>query len=109
MIGDEELKILKPVLEKCKTLKIKIEGPLSADSCFYKSIREKFDGILCFYHDQGLIPIKTLDFKNSINITGGLPFLRVSPDHGPAFNIAKNNSASIESLVASFNFLRKTT
>ena len=107
LIGDEELKILKPVIEKCKSSRIKIIGPLSGDSCFHKSIRKQFDGILCFYHDQGLIPVKTLDFNNSINVTGGLPFLRVSPDHGPAFDIAKNNIASIESLVASFNFLKK--
>ncbi len=107
LIGDEELKILKPVLEKCKNSNIKIIGPLSSDSCFHKSIRKNFDGILCFYHDQGLIPVKTLDFNNSINVTGGLPFLRVSPDHGPAFDIAKKNIANIESLVASFNFLKK--
>ena len=88
LIGDEELKILKPVIEKCINSKINI-GPLSADSCFHKSIRKRFDGILCFYHDQGLIPVKTLDFNNSINVTGGLPFLRASPDHGPAFDIAK--------------------
>ncbi len=107
LIGDEELKILKPVIEKCINSKIKITGPLSADSCFHKSIRKRFDGILCFYHDQGLIPVKTLDFNNSINVTGGLPFLRASPDHGPAFDIAKKKIARIDSLVASFNFLKK--
>ena len=53
------------------------------------------------------IPVKTLDFNHSINITGGLPFLRVSPDHGPAFNIAKKNISNVESLVASFDFLKK--
>ncbi len=107
LIGDEELKLLKPVIEKFRNSKIKVIGPLSADSCFHKSIRKSFDGILCFYHDQGLIPVKTLDFNNSINVTGGLPFLRVSPDHGPAFDIAKKKIARIDSLVASFNFLKK--
>ena len=81
-------------------------GPISADSCFHKK-RESYDGIICFYHDQGLIPVKTLDFNNSINITGGLPFIRVSPDHGPAFDIAKKNIANTESVIAAFNFLKE--
>ena len=107
LIGTEEIEIIKPILKTCTKNKIKIIGPLSSDSCFHKSKREQFDGILCFYHDQGLIPVKTLDFNHSINITGGLPFLRVSPDHGPAFDIAKENIASLESLISSFSFLRK--
>ena len=107
LIGTEEINTIKPILRTCKKKKIKIIGPLSSDSCFHKSKREQFDGILCFYHDQGLIPVKTLDFNHSINITGGLPFLRVSPDHGPAFDIAKKNIASLDSLVASFHFLRE--
>ena len=63
--------------------------------------------MFCMYHDQGLSPLKTLDFYNSINITGGLPVLRVSPDHGPAFNIAKKKIAKIDSLISCFKFLRK--
>ncbi len=106
-IGNEEITILKPVLKKFDKLNINIVGPLSGDSCFHKSSRERFDGILCIYHDQGLIPVKTLDFKNSINITGGLPFIRVSPDHGPAFDIAKQNIADINSLIASFHFIKR--
>ena len=108
LIGTEEVEIIKPILKKCKKNKIKIVGPLSSDSCFHRSRREQFDGILCFYHDQGLIPVKTLDFNHSINVTGGLPFLRVSPDHGPAFDIAEKNIASLESLIASFDFLKKS-
>ena len=106
LIGDEEIKLIKPVLEQLRKKSFKIYGPLSADSCFHKSCRDKFDGILCIYHDQGLIPIKTLDFDNSINVTGGLPFIRVSPDHGPAFDIANKNNAKIDSLLSSFNFLK---
>ena len=87
--------------------KFNIKGPLSGDSCFSKDIRKNFDGIICFYHDQGLIPIKLLDFKHSINVTGGLPFLRVSPDHGPAFDIAEKNCANSESLCAALEFLNK--
>ena len=82
-------------------------GPLSSDTCFFKNIREKYDGILCLYHDQGLSPIKTLDFFNSINVTAGLPIIRVSPDHGPAFDIAKKNSAKINSVISSIKFLEK--
>ena len=107
LIGDEELKILNPALKECKKLNIRITGPISSDSCFHKSSRERFDGIICFYHDQGLIPVKTLDFENSVNVTGGLPFIRVSPDHGPAFDIAKKNTANLDSLFACFDFLKK--
>ena len=107
LIGNEEIKTIKPILNSCKKVGIKVIGPISADSCFHKKSREKYDGILCFYHDQGLIPVKTIDFNNSINVTGGLPFLRVSPDHGPAFDIAGQNKASVESLIACFKFLKE--
>ena len=107
LIGDEETKLIKPVLIKLRKKNIQILGPLSSDSCFHKSSRERFDGILCLYHDQGLIPVKTIDFYNSINITGGLPFIRVSPDHGPAFDIANKNKANTDSLFSSFNFLKE--
>ena len=107
LIGNEEIKIIKPILNSCMKVGIRVTGPVSADSCFHKKSREKYDGILCFYHDQGLIPVKTIDFNNSINVTGGLPFVRVSPDHGPAFDIAGQNIASIESLIACFNFLKE--
>ncbi len=108
LIGTEEVETIKPILETCTKKEINVFGPLSSDSCFHKSKREQFDGILCFYHDQALIPVKTLDFNHSINITGGLPFLRVSPDHGPAFDIAKRNIANLDSLIASFSFLKKS-
>ncbi|MFL2661313.1 MAG: 4-hydroxythreonine-4-phosphate dehydrogenase PdxA [Alphaproteobacteria bacterium] len=107
LIGNEEIRVIKPVLTKFSKNNIKILGPLSSDSCFHKSSRYQFDGILCLYHDQGLIPIKTLDFDNSINVTGGLPFIRVSPDHGPAFDIANKNNAKLDSLFSSFNFLKE--
>ncbi len=106
LIGKEEATLIKPVIKKLRK-KINLIGPLSADSSFSKNIREKYDGIICFYHDQALIPIKLLDFDNSINVTGGLPFIRVSPDHGPAFDIAKDNCANSQSLCAALNFLKK--
>ncbi len=107
LIGDEEKKLILPILNKMKLENINILGPLSSDSCFFKEIRSKYDGILCFYHDQGLAPIKILDFHNSVNITGNLPILRVSPDHGPAFDIANKNVAKTNSLIASIKFLEK--
>ena len=107
LIGEEEKKIIVPVIEKLNYEGLKLFGPLSSDSCFFKTIRKKYDGILCLYHDQGLAPIKILDFYNSVNVTGNLPILRVSPDHGPAFDIAKKNIAKTDSLVASIKFLEK--
>ncbi len=106
LIGQEEMSLIKPVIEKISR-KIRVRGPFSGDSCFAKHVRANFDGIICFYHDQGLIPVKLLDFYNSINVTGGLPFIRVSPDHGPAFDIAKNNEASPNSLCSAINFLKR--
>ena len=105
LIGHEEISLIKPVIEKISK-RIRVSGPFSGDSCFAKNVRVNFDGIICFYHDQGLIPIKLLDFYNSINVTGGLPFIRVSPDHGPAFDIAKKNIASPNSLCSAINFLK---
>ena len=106
VLSGEEISLIKPVLKRLKN-KINVFGPLSGDSCFSKDIRKNFHGIICFYHDQGLIPIKLLDFKHSINITGGLPFLRVSPDHGPNFDIADKNCANSESLCAALKFIKK--
>ena len=107
LIGNEEKKLIEPIIKKFNRNDKEVYGPLSADTCFSKEIRKHYDGILCLYHDQGLSPIKTLDFFNSINITAGLPIMRVSPDHGPAFDIAKCNSAKIDSVVSSIKFLEK--
>jgi len=105
LLGNEEIKLIEPIKKKLDK-KIKVIGPLSSDSCFFKENRKKYDGIICFYHDQGLTPIKILDFYNSINITGGLPIMRVSPDHGPAFDIATQNIAKTNSLISSLNFVK---
>ena len=105
LIGLEEKELINPIIKKYSAKGMKIDGPLSSDTCFFKNFRRKYDGILCLYHDQGLSPVKTLDFFNSINITAGLSILRVSPDHGPAFDIAKKKSARINSIIASLKFL----
>ena len=105
LVGHEEMDIIVPTIEKLKN-KIDLVGPLSPDSCFSKFARTKFDGYMCIYHDQALIPVKTLDFLHSVNVTGGLPIIRLSPDHGPAFDIAKLKKANPGSMIASINLLK---
>ena len=100
LIGDEEQKIIQPAIEKLKKQNINVTGPIPADSMFYQTERKKYHAALCMYHDQALIPIKTLDLHNGINITLGLPFIRTSPDHGTAFNIAGKGKANEKSLIA---------
>jgi len=100
----EEEKIIKPAIKKIKKLKINITGPLSADSLFLSKNEKKFDVVVGMYHDQVLTPIKTLmDFK-AINITLGLPFIRVSPDHGVAADIVGKKVADPSSLIESIKF-----
>lgn len=75
-------------------------GPLPADTLFHTDARETADAVLCMYHDQALIPLKTLDFYGGVNVTLGLPFVRTSPDHGTAFSLAGTGTARCDSLVA---------
>ena len=80
-----------------------LEGPVSADTAFSSKKRNDYDVAICMYHDQALIPIKTLDFFNGVNVTLGLDFIRTSPDHGTAFGIAGKNIANPGSLIAAVN------
>ena len=75
-------------------------GPISADTAFHPEARSGYDAILCMYHDQALIPVKTLDFHGGVNVTLGLPFVRTSPDHGTALGIAGTGKANPQSLIA---------
>ena len=97
----EENKIITPAIKRLIKKGYNVNGPYSSDSLFYKDNRRNFDLIVCMYHDQGLIPIKTIDFWKTVNITLGLPFLRVSPDHGPALDIAGKGIANPSSLLQS--------
>lgn len=106
LLGSEEKKHIIPAIKFLKKKQIRIEGPLSPDSTFTNFNITKFDGILCMYHDQALIPVKTIDFYNSVNITGGLPILRVSPDHGPAFDISNKFIAKNYSLIAALKLVK---
>lgn len=98
LLGTEETNIIKPALEKCKNEGILVFGPFPADGFFGTAQYKKVDGVLAMYHDQGLIPFKTLAFDSGINYTAGLPIVRTSPDHGTAYNIAGKNQASEKSM-----------
>ena len=100
----EEEKIIKPAIKKLKKLKINISGPLSADTLFLPKSQKKFDVVVGMYHDQVLTPIKTLMSFKAINITLGLPFIRVSPDHGVAADIVGEKKADPSSLIESIKF-----
>jgi 4-hydroxythreonine-4-phosphate dehydrogenase len=101
----EDKSIILPVIRRLKKLKYNVEGPLSADTIFLKNNRKNFDLIIGMYHDQVLTPIKTLFEYDAINITIGLPFLRVSPDHGPNESMLGKNKSNYLSLLNSIKFL----
>ena len=102
---NEDKKIILPAIKKLKKLKYNIEGPLAADTIFLKNNRKKFDLIIGMYHDQVLTPIKTLFEYDSINLTIGLPFIRVSPDHGPNETMLGKNKSNYQSLYNAIKFL----
>jgi 4-hydroxythreonine-4-phosphate dehydrogenase len=102
---NEDTNIISPTIKKLKKLKYNIQGPLAADTIFLKSNRKKFDLIIGMYHDQVLTPIKTLFEYDAINITLGLPFIRVSPDHGPNESMLGKNKSNYLSLLNSIKFL----
>ena len=102
---DEDNKIIKPAIKKLKNKKVNIQGPFPADTIFMERIRSNYDVIVGMYHDQVLSPIKTLFEYNAINITLGLPFIRVSPDHGPNEKMMGKNSSNPQSLIDALNFL----
>ena len=78
---------------------LQITGPHPADTMFHSAARARYDAAICMYHDQALIPIKTLDFDRGVNVTLGLPFIRTSPDHGTAFDIAGSGAANPTSMI----------
>jgi 4-hydroxythreonine-4-phosphate dehydrogenase len=98
-MGLEEIEIIAPAVQQLLARGIDASGPHPADTMFHAGMRDTYDCALCHYHDQGLIPIKTLDFYGGINITLGLPILRTSPDHGTALNIAGQNKANPSSVI----------
>jgi 4-hydroxythreonine-4-phosphate dehydrogenase len=99
-LGTEEQSIVAPAVEILRGDGIDIRGPLPADTLFHDAARQTYDCAICMYHDQALIPVKTLAFDDAVNVTLGLPFVRTSPDHGTAFDIAGTGQANPSSLIA---------
>ncbi|MFN3660406.1 MAG: 4-hydroxythreonine-4-phosphate dehydrogenase PdxA [Brevinematales bacterium] len=98
LLGNEEKTILIPIVEAMRTRGFFIDGPLPADTVFFQALQRKYQVIIALYHDQGLAPFKMVSFENGVNITLGLPFIRTSPDHGTAFDIAGKGIASSKSM-----------
>jgi 4-hydroxythreonine-4-phosphate dehydrogenase len=99
-LGHEEQTVIAPALKLLRNDGIDVRGPLPADTMFHEAAREAYDCAVCMYHDQALIPIKTIAFDDAVNVTLGLPFIRTSPDHGTAFDIAGTGKANPASLIA---------
>ena len=106
-MGREEITLIRPVLERLRAEGMVLTGPLSADTMFHASARAGYDAAICMYHDQALIPIKTLDFDGGVNVTLGLPFVRTSPDHGTGFDIAGKGLARPQSTIAALRLARQ--
>lgn len=99
-LGSEDRDIIRPAIDVLRSEGLDVSGPHAADTMFHEAARKTYDAALAMYHDQGLIPIKTLAFDEGVNVTLGLPFVRTSPDHGTAFGIAGKGVASASSLKA---------
>jgi 4-hydroxythreonine-4-phosphate dehydrogenase len=102
-IGREEIEIIMPALAAIAREGVEISGPMPPDTMFHGAARARYDAALCMYHDQALIPIKTIDFERGVNTTLGLPIVRTSPDHGTALDIAGRGIANPLSLIAAIN------
>ena len=105
-MGHEEITVIAPVLARLRDEGFDLAGPLSADTMFHPAARARYDAAICMYHDQALIPVKTIDFAGGVNVTLGLPFVRTSPDHGTAFEIAGQGIADPTSLIAALKMAR---
>jgi 4-hydroxythreonine-4-phosphate dehydrogenase len=99
-LGIEDKSIVTPAIEILRSEGLEVRGPLPADTMFHEAARKTYDCAICMYHDQALIPVKTLAFEEAVNATLGLPFIRTSPDHGTAFDIAGTGKADPSSLIA---------
>ena len=104
LLGGEEASLITPCVQQLNADgRAVFSGPLSPDTVFYRAAQGEFDGVVCMYHDQGLIPLKLFAFHEGVNVTLGLPFPRTSPDHGTAFEIAGQGKAHAGSMLAALN------
>ncbi len=99
-MGSEEIEIIQPAVTRLLDEGFDVTAPAPADTLFHEEARRNYDAVLCMYHDQALIPLKTIDFHRGVNVTLGLPFIRTSPDHGTALDIAGSGQARAESMIA---------
>jgi 4-hydroxythreonine-4-phosphate dehydrogenase len=106
-LGREEIDIVLPAIERLRAMGIDATGPEPADTLFHAAARRRYDAAVCMYHDQALVPLKTIDFFGGVNVTLGLPIVRTSPDHGTAFGIAGSGQARPDSLIAALKLAAK--
>ncbi|MEM6678035.1 MAG: 4-hydroxythreonine-4-phosphate dehydrogenase PdxA [Pseudomonadota bacterium] len=106
-LGREEIETVIPAIERLRAMGLQVTGPHPADTLFHASARARYDAALAMYHDQALIPVKALDFDEGVNVTLGLPFVRTSPDHGTAYDIAGRGIAEPTSLIAAIRLAAK--
>ncbi|HVU28534.1 MAG TPA: 4-hydroxythreonine-4-phosphate dehydrogenase PdxA [Verrucomicrobiae bacterium] len=105
--GDEEIKIIAPTISKLRKKGFDVVGPLSGDTVFHYALRGDFDAVVAMYHDQGLAPLKAVAFDTGVNWTLGLPFIRTSPDHGTAYDIAGKGIANPSSMIAAIRLAKQ--
>jgi 4-hydroxythreonine-4-phosphate dehydrogenase len=106
-IGDEEITTIAPAVESAKLRGFDVHGPFAADALFYYVFRGDYDAVVAMYHDQGLVPLKMIGFETGINWTLGLPFIRTSPDHGTAYDIAGKGVANPSSMMAAIRLAKE--
>jgi 4-hydroxythreonine-4-phosphate dehydrogenase len=99
-LGREEIDIIQPAIDQLQSETFAVSGPFPADTLFHADARTRYDAVICMHHDQALIPLKTIDFDQGVNVTLGLPYVRTSPDHGTAFDIAGTGQANHASFTA---------
>ena len=108
-MGREEIEVIAPAIAALQAKGHAVTGPWPADTMFHAAARARFDAALCMYHDQALVPLKTLAFDEGVNVTLGLPFVRTSPDHGTAFDIAGQDKADPTSMIAALRLADEMT
>ena len=106
-MGTEEITVVGPAVKAARERGIDVAGPMSADALFYYAYRGEYDAVVAMYHDQGLVPLKMIGFETGVNWTLGLPFVRTSPDHGTAYDIAGKGKAHESSMVAAMRLAKR--
>jgi len=106
-MGTEEQTIIAPAVRAARRRQVDVVGPLSADALFYHAFKGEYDAVVAMYHDQGLVPLKMIGFESGVNWTLGLPFIRTSPDHGTAYDIAGQGKANPSSMLAAIRLAKQ--